>query len=596
MLEKRSYNMSESSEPSRRYEFRRIVSAAVRVYRQQGVLALATQLIEKVRRREFALLGASVLPDEFEKWIKANEPSSISLTDQIAQISHIEYRPLISLVTPVWNPRPEILKSTIQSVIAQTYDNWELCIADGGSRAIIRDLLNDYAKSDERIHVTSLKKNLGISANTNRAIEAARGEFVGFLDQDDVLAPFALSEIALFLNGQKDSDLIYSDMDRIDADDVRFDPLFKPEWSPEIMLCANYVVHFCAIRRSILLALGGLRSETDGAQDWDLILRLSERTNRIARIPKLLYHWRQSPISTATRGLRFKPVAIEAQLRAITQFMSRNNMKGTLGYEKSGSFRVNWSPDNLPMVSIIVSGDLDPKFFRCLYSVKDKSSFDRYEIVVVASSVSSLAQNSHEIRFIRTSEKDFGAASNLGVQHSNGNLLIFLDPHSEVITPDWIQEMTGWAMQPWAGAVGCKLISRDKRTIKHGGVILGLPGYLFQGAPVRSWSPLGHTDWYRNLSAVSGACLATRRLVFNEMRGFNTNVANADVDYCLRVGKSNYRIIYTPFATLTLDDCNCHEYNRTAAGLDGEYISRIGDPYFNPNLSTDKTIPHLKLT
>lgn len=248
------------------------------------------------------------------------------------------------------------------------------------------------------------------------------------------------------------------------------------------------------------------------------------------------------------------------------------------------------------MVSIIVFSNIDPKFFRCLHSVKSKSSFDRYEIVVVTSTTSSLVQNSQGIKFIQTSEKNFGTTSNLGAQHSNGNVLIFLDPHSEVITPDWIEEMTGWAMQPLVGAVGCKLISTDKRTIKHGGVILDLPGYLFQGARVRSWSPLGHTDWYRDLSAVSGACLATKKSVFNEMHGFSANVANADVDYCLRAGKNNYRIIYTPFARLTLGDCNCHEYDRTAAGLDADNKSRVSDLYFNPNLSTNKTIPHLKLS
>ena len=565
------------------------------MFRQQGTLALATQLIEKLRRREFKVIGPSVSSETFQTWINANEPSEQELRDQITFAEQLEYRPLISLITPVWNPLPRILTSTIRSVVTQTYDRWELCIAGGGSD-VIRDLLDQFGMSDHRIHVKHLSRNLGISGNTNAALESAKGEFVGFLDQDDTLAPFALFEVVNYLHQNPGMDFVYSDMDRVDAYGARFDPLFKPEWSPEIMLCANYVVHFCVVRKSVLNKLGRLRSDTDGAQDWDLILRLGEKTDKIGRIPKILYHWRQSPISTATRGLRFKPVAIEAQLRAITQFMSRNNMKGTLCYEKSGSFRVNWSPDYLPMVSIIVFSNIDPKFFRCLHSVKSKSSFDRYEIVVVTSTTSSLVQNSQGIKFIQTSEKNFGTTSNLGAQHSNGNVLIFLDPHSEVITPDWIEEMTGWAMQPLVGAVGCKLISTDKRTIKHGGVILDLPGYLFQGARVRSWSPLGHTDWYRDLSAVSGACLATKKSVFNEMHGFSANVANADVDYCLRAGKNNYRIIYTPFARLTLGDCNCHEYDRTAAGLDADNKSRVSDLYFNPNLSTNKTIPHLKLS
>jgi glycosyltransferase involved in cell wall biosynthesis len=573
-------------------ELQRIFTATIAVLRQQGGRALATQLIEKARRREFVVLGDFVPRDDFQKWVTKNEPDEEALSEQVAESHRMQRKPVISLLTPVWNPRPEILEATIRSVLAQTYDQWELCVVDGGSDEEIRQLLREFEKADSRIRVKLLESNLGISGNTNIALDMAKGDYVGFLDQDDTLAPFALFELVKCIHGSPDADLIYSDMDRIDANGARFNPLFKPEWSPEIMLSANYVVHFRVVRGSLLRALGGLRPGLKGAEDWDLIFRLSERTTHVQRIPKILYHWRLSPISAATAGFRIKP-AIGAQLRAISDFMARNKMAGNVQYERSGSFRIIWETYQLPFTSIVVySPEIDSALERCVQSVSEQSRFKKYEIIVVTPSGDELKHGTRT-RVVRTDKTDFASASNLGARSSTGQVLVFLDRHSQIVSRDWLEEIVGWAMQPSIGAVGCKLISSEQRRIIHGGVVVGLPGYLFEGARERSWTPLGQSEWYRDLTAVSGACLATRREIFEELGGFaETPESIPDIAYCLGSRRKNYRVLYTPFAKLILNNCNCHSSD-TRSITDP---TRRGDPYYNPNLSTDETIPTLKLT
>lgn len=588
-------NLNVSRMRNRIRELQRILHRGMAVFRQQGGRALATHLIEKTRRREFLVLGESVPRDDFQKWIRQNEPDEDALSEQVAESHRIQRKPVISLLTPVWNPRPEILKSTIRSVLAQTYDQWELCVVDAGSDDEVKQLLHRFERADNRIHVKSVEQNLGISGNTNLAFDMAKGDYVGFLDQDDTLAPFALFELVKCIHDSPDADFIYSDMDRIDANDARLNPLFKPEWSPEIMLSTNYVLHFRVVRSSILRALGGLRSEAEKAEDWDLILRLSERTTHVRRIPKILYHWRQSPVSAAASGLRIKPVAIGGQMRVISEFMARNKMAGSVQYDRSGSFRIKWEAHQLPFTSIVVySPEIDSALERCIESIGEEPRFKTYEVIVVTTS-SGEPKHRARTRVVRICESDFASASNLGVRSSRGEVLIFLDRHAEIVSRDWLEEIVGWAMQPPIGAVGCKLISRKQRRIIHGGVVIGLPGYLFEGAREKSWTPLGHTEWYRDLTAVSGACLATRREIFEELGGFNAaSGASPDIEYCLSARKKNYRILCTPFAKLILDGCDCRSFDTRTIPTTADLI-QSGDPYYNPNLATDKTIPTIKL-
>ena len=570
-----------------------VCKASIKVARQQGITSLVSQSMEKLRRREFHVLEPSVPDADYLAWINSHEPTEADLTEQRALARELGVRPLISLLTPVWNPNPDVLFKTFSSVVNQTYNNWELIAVDGGSNDKVRRILREFSSRDQRIHVTFLKENLGISANTNHALQQAHGDFAGFLDQDDILAPFALYEVATCIDRQPDLDFIYSDMDRIDSEGKRFDPLFKPQWSPEIMLSTNYVVHLCVVRSKLLRKMGGLRSETDGAQDWDMILRLSEATGRIYRIPKILYHWRQAPTSTATTGLRLKPAHIDAHLRVLSDCISRKGIKGTISPDRTGFLRVRFQLDELPLVSIIIYPDnSSTDLARCIHSVENRTKkYDNYEILVVDSNPHATSEP-HTRAIQHPTAKEFSSAANIGAGLAKGNILVFLDTHAEVVSPGWLEELAGWSVQPWTGAIGLKLLWPNG-IIRHGGVIIGMPDYLFSGAPEQSWTPLGHTEWYRNCSAVSAACLATRKDVFKSVGGFDETVDSAsDLLYCLRLREQNYRIVYTPFAKLVLhENCHCHTA-RLPASL---RLGQSSDPYFNPNLEIGKSIPTIRL-
>jgi glycosyltransferase involved in cell wall biosynthesis len=262
--------------------------------------------------------------DDYDAWIARYEPGPTELTRQAEAAKSFVYHPLISIITPVYNPVPEVLRSTIDSVLAQTYLDWELCIADGGSDIPeIREVLREYARRDSRIRPVLLDQNLGISGNSNAALQSVQGEFIALLDHDDILAPFALFEVAQKLNQDPELDLIYSDFDLLTNDGAhRYQPLFKPDWSPEIMFSACYITHLTVIRTKMISRVGGFDPQVDGAQDWDLFLRVSEQTHKVAHIPKILYHWRTAGHSTA-EDIWAKPYAPIAQVRVIIGHLAR---------------------------------------------------------------------------------------------------------------------------------------------------------------------------------------------------------------------------------------------------------------------------------
>ena len=577
---------------------RRIAATSLRVLEQQGLAALATQILEKVNRREFRIIPPSVADSEYQAWIVQNEPDEAELVKQKAEAKKLDYRPLISLIAPVWNPPVQVLRDMIESVLSQTYDNWQLCIADGSTDVDVRGTLQGFT-TDSRIKVTFLPKNLGVSGNSNMAIQASEGEFVAFLDQDDVLAPFALFEVAKSLNGTPGLDFIYSDMDRLDADGRRFDPLFKPDWSPEIMLCANYIVHLCVIRASLLRRLGGFRPETDRAQDWDLILRTEEATDRTHHIPRILYHWRQSPISVATAGFRIKPASPKAQRLAISDYLKRNRVSANIELDGAGCWRMLWNYSPPPRVSIVLFSHGDQTALQdSAKSVQSKTSYPDFEVTAVQAGNGAPNLGDGHLRLIRCGKvSSFAEAYNLGAKQSKGDVLVFLDAHVEVLSADWLQELVGWAIQPRIGAVGPKLMSSDLKHIVHCGIVLGLPNFLFSGATERTWSPLGLSEWYRDCSAVSGACLATRRDVFDAIGGFDEKLAAAaDMVYCSEARKRGYRVMFTPMARLVLYDPLDHVPDQRSIEILPwcNELGETGDPYFNPNLSYQHPVPRLK--
>lgn len=550
----------------------------------------------------------------YSEWIEQNEPSVADLLNQKIESRSFPYTPCISIITPVFNISPEILECTLQSVIDQTYGNWELCVAEGNSEnPEVRNLLKRNAESDQRIKVQFLDENIGISGNSNTALSMATGEFVLFLDHDDLLAPFALYEVVNALNQHPPPDLIYSDRDIVSEDGkTRSNPLFKPDWSPELMLSVNYLAHVCVIRKEILDTIGQFKREIDGAQDWDLFFRVTENTDRIVHIPKILYHWRSVTTSCATRGQEAKPYVTDAQRAAIEGHLKRRALQGRATINPSGWGYVRWDLPVEKMVSIIIPTKNLSLLKCCLESLFSQSDYTNYEILVIdtgldASGDPGFIHRITELPNVKIIEYhspfNYSAVNNLGSRHAAGEIFLFLNDDIKVISPGWLRELVSWSLQDKIGVVGAKLL-HPGGTIQHAGVILGLTGFaghIFSGSADHVMGMFGSTDWYRDYYAVTGACMMVAREIFEEVGGFHEQytLCGSDVEFCLRVHAKGYRIVYTPCAIL-------EHLEAASRGTDipkgdfslsyDHYVSYIerGDPYFNPNLSYWSCIPALR--
>jgi glycosyltransferase involved in cell wall biosynthesis len=550
----------------------------------------------------------------YQEWIAENEPSREELNQQREISKKFLYSPCISIITPVYNTSPDILTSTIQSVLDQTYENWEFCIVDGNSdNPEITDILNRFSENDPRFRVRYLQKNQGISGNSNIAISMATGDFLLFLDHDDTLAPFALYEVVQALNQNDTLDLLYSDRDLLSDDGTfRFDPLFKPDWSPEMLLSVNYLAHLCVVRRSILDTVGVFDSEMDGAQDWDLFFRIVEKTGKICHIPKILYHWRSIKTSCATRGQNAKPYISHAQKKAIQNHLERCNRQGDVTLLPQGWGRIHWHLISEPLVSIIIPTKNLNLLKNCLESLFLVTDYKNYEIIVIDTGLDSAIDpafinkisNLQKLMIIRYEKPfNYSAANNIGSKHAKGEILLFLNDDIRAFSPDWLSEMVTWSLQEEIGVVGAKLLYPDK-TIQHAGVVLGLTGFAghpFQASADHTMGLFGSTDWYRNYSAVTGACMMVRRGIFEKVGGFNEDfiLCGSDVTFCLKVLKMGYRILYNPFAILE----HCESASRGSDIPRGDFniscvhyspVIEKGDPFFNPNLSYWNCKPKLK--
>lgn len=554
-------------------------------------------------------------PLSYEEWIVQNEPTLQNLQQQRARSRQLIYQPLISIITPVYNPPMVVLQAMLDSVRNQTYHNWELCLVDGGSTdPTISQLLTAIASQDNRIHLKLTEQNSGIIGNSKQALELAQGEFYTTLDHDDVLAPDALYEIALALNDNQALDFIYSDHDLLSEDGAkRFDPLFKPDWSPEILLSANYLVHLAVIRATVFQEVGGFQEGLEGVQDLDLFFRVVEKTQRIHHIPRVLYHWRVSAISTAS-SIYHKPQTPLNQLKAVEAHLKRQGLpEAEAFFDQSGFLRVSWLVTGNPKVSIIIpTKDKPDLIITCVKSVLEKTTYQNFEVVVVDTGstdprVFEFYQTLEQVERVKLLDYsqpfNYSAVNNWAVEHCQGEVLLFLNNDTEIIGGDWLEEMLIWAQRPEIGAVGAKLLKPDG-TIQHAGVIVGLGGFanhIFAGLPEASNTLFGLTEWYRNYSAVTAACMMIRREVFEAVGGFDEafRLNGSDVSLCLRLTEAGFRVVYNPFAKLY------HLEGATHLGknIPTDYLlSResylplleAGDPYFNPNLSYYNLIPSFK--
>ncbi len=572
------------------------------------------------------ILNLPPAPLSYQEWIAQNEPSPVELDFQREQSNRLAYRPLISVITPVYNPTPAVLQAAIESVLGQTYPEWELCLVDGASSdSAVHRLLQEFSEQDKRIKVKFLDHNLGIAGNSNAALALAQGEFCALLDHDDVLSPDALYEVVEVLNEEHSAgqtanqsrpagDFIYSDHDLLSEDGLRrFGPLFKPGWSPEIMLSANYLTHLTVIRTALIRQAGNFMMGTEGAQDWDLFFRVLELGAAVKHIPKILYHWRESATSTAT-DIYNKPEAPAHQVQAIQAHLSRQGLPDARAFfDQSGFLRASWAIRGNPKVSIIVPTLNKLELIsRCVRSVLDKTTYPDFELVIVDTGSTDPAVHEFydrlgqeaRVRLLHYKQPfNYSAVNNWAAAQTEGEALVFLNNDTEVIAPDWLEELLRWAQRPEIGPVGARLLKPDG-TIQHAGVIVGLEGFaghIFAGLPEVSNSLFGLTEWYRNYTAVTAACMMVRRAVFDELQGFDEDfiLNGSDVDLCLRAGEAGYRVVYNPFAKLYHLESATHQGKATPPG---DYLLsrqrylpllQAGDPFFNPNLSYACTIPTL---
>ncbi len=555
----------------------------------------------KMRNQE-----AYSIDDQYPLWLMKN---SLSLNDKsrmIAEVDNFQYKPIISIIMPVYNVNKVWLEKAIDSVLNQIYPNWELCIADDAStNAHVRSVLDYYTMADRRVRVKYLVQNQGISGATNEALSLASGEFIGLLDNDDELSADALVEVVKLLNEHPDTDMIYSDEDKITVDGVRCEPFFKPDWSPDLFFSHMYTCHFGLYRKNIVDKIGGLRKGFEGSQDYDFVLRFTEETDKVFHISKILYRWRKIPGSTAERY--DAKDSDTASLKALNEAIKRRSIEGTV--EKGlqmGTFRVKRVILNNPLVSIIIPTKDKLEFLMsCIDSIKRKTDYPNYEILIVDNKsiesttkefLKSIDGKDHCRVISYDAPFNFSAINNEASKNAKGEILIFLNNDTEVVSPEWLSAMIELAQRKDTGVVGAKLIYRNN-AIQHAGILLGVGGvanHAFYQFPQSKNSYFSQANVIRNYSAVTGACMMIRKPLFEEVGGFdeiNCPIAFNDVDLCLRLREKGYLIVYTPYAVLYHYEAASRGYKRDP---EAEYIKKRwghiieNDPYYNPNLSRDR--------
>ncbi|HBI1694761.1 TPA: glycosyltransferase family 2 protein [Enterococcus faecalis] len=557
----------------------------------------------------------------YPNWLARNEVLDIEAMTQ--EIATFHYQPKISIAMPVYNVEEKWLRLCIDSILNQVYTNWELCMADDASTdPNVKKILTEYQQLDERIRVVFREQNGHISEATNSALAIATGEFVALLDNDDELAINAFYEVVKVLNENPELDLIYSDEDKIDMDGNRSDPAFKPDWSPDLLLGTNYISHLGVYRRSILEEIGGFRKGYEGSQDYDLVLRFTEKTTkeRITHIPKVLYYWRMLPTSTAV-DQGSKGYAFEAGLRAVQDALVRRGINGHATHgAANGLYDVYYDIESEKLVSIIIptkNGYKDVQ--RCVSSIIEKTTYKNYEIIMADNG--STDPKMHELyaefeqqlpgRFFVESIDipfNFSTINNRAAKKAHGEYLLFLNNDTEVITENWLTLMVSFAQQERIGCVGAKLLYPNN-TVQHAGVILGLggvAGHGHYGYPHGDLGYFGRLAINVNYSAVTAACLLMKKADFDAVGGFEEafTVAFNDVDLCLKVqalGRDNVwlheaELYHFESQTRGYDDKGKKKkrFEQEKVMMEEKWGPLIeNDPFYNPNLTRD--IPNFSL-
>lgn len=555
-------------------------------------------------------------PEEvpYGPWYEAYIPTEEMLEKQ--KKKHFAYEPKISIVVPLYCTPGPFLCEMLDSVLAQTYGNWELCAANGSPEdREVQRIMEEYAARDARIRFQNLTGNLGIAENTNAAFAMAEGEFIGLMDHDDLLAPNALWEVVQALNQEPEADAVYTDEDKVTTDlKEHFQPHLKPDFNPDLLCSNNYICHFFLVRRSVVEEAGGFRREYDGAQDYDFIFRCVEKARKVAHVPEILYHWRTHKASTADNPAS-KMYAFEAGKRAIEAHLERTGVPGTVSHTKDlGFYRVQYPVQGEPLVSVIIPNKDEKETLKaCLESIRKNTKYRNYEIILVENNSTTEEISAYykelekepDIRIlVWEKEFNYSAINNFGAENAKGDYLLFLNNDVTVITPDWMEEMLGICSRRDTGAVGVKLIYPDN-TIQHAGCVVGMggiAGHMFVDMPAERTGYLHKASLLQDMSAVTAACMMVKKEAFQKAGGFTEklSVAFNDVDLCLKIREAGYLVVYDPYAQLY------HMESKTRGAEDNmekvrrfqteiEYmrsrwigILKNGDPYYNKNLSLTK--------
>lgn len=494
-------------------------------FRRYGFLETSKKVFKRVFRLQE---NRKSNQEQYKIWMEKNNLTEQEVENQ--KTHNFEYSPRISIVVPMYNTNEIFFKELVESLENQTYSNWELCLADGSETQ--NESLKQYYENNEKIKYKFLNANKGISENTNSAIDMATGDYIGFLDHDDLLSNDALYEVAKVINEDNDNEFIYSDEDKIDQTGERFEPYFKPDYSPETLECNNYITHFVVVKKELLEKVGKLNSEFNGAQDFDFVLRATYSAKKVAHISKILYHWRVHRDSTANVA-DAKPYAYEAGIKAAEAHIKRTGRKGISenGQDVPGIYKIKYEIQGNPKVSILIPNKDNVNLLKnCIDSILKLTTYKNYEIVVIENNsekketleyYSEICKN-EKIRIINSGIKEFNYSKiiNFGVKNVDGEFVLQLNNDTKLLTPNWLELMVGYAQNKEIGVIGGRLYYDDK-TIQHAGIIVGLSGIagnMLVNLPYGKHAYFGREAATRNVAAVTGACLFCRRELYEEVR------------------------------------------------------------------------------
>lgn len=555
---------------------------------------------------------------DYARWQDEVEPSTYPSCDEVELfINEITRPPVFSIITPVYNTPEHFLTACIESVIAQSYPYWEMCLVDDASSAPhVLKVIEGFACRDARIRLVRRKYNGHISAASNSALEVASGDFIALLDHDDMFAKHALYFMAKQIVLMPGLKVIYSDEDKIDSEGGRFEPHFKSDWNPDLFFSQNYVSHLGVFSHSLVAKVGGFCEGVEGSQDKDLLLRCLPYIcdSEIFHIPLILYHWRSVKGSTAFSSTE-KGYASKAAIKSLQNYFASNgfaNVNVSSGVVPN-SCRVSWDiPDPQPLVSLLVPTKDEPDLIRsCVLSILDRTAYKNYEVLILDNGTTDvealeffdfIQRSDSRVRVLRYDhEFNYSSINNFGVSKAYGDVIGLINNDIEVISPDWLTEMLGHAIRPEIGCVGAKLFYKDG-TIQHAGVILGIGGVAGHSHKYFSGNSSGYfsrLQLTQNVSAVTGACLLVRRDIYECVGGLNEEylkIAFNDVDFCLKVSEAGYRNIWTPYAELYHLESKSRGEEDTPAKkarfqqevtyMRARWGSKLySDPYYNRNLS-----------